>query len=330
MLPPQYGIFRSLYDDAPSASYDQVEACFCREFGGLRPTDLFQTFDPNPVASASIAQVHRATLKDGTPVAVKIQKPQIRHQMEWDLATYKLLNYGMQWLFDLPLVHFTQYVQDHLRRETYLVLEGRNSERAWKDLLASNVPNKDSVYIPKVFWDYSTRSILTCGWIEGIRLSNIQKIKESRYSLQDILTTVVNVFSHQIFYSGFVHADPHIGNIIIRDIDMGRPQLVLLDHGLYVECGDQFRRDYCMFWKSLFTLDMETLERISKSWDIGDVQLFASATLQRPWKPTQALHLQNHSRPSAGDIYELQIRSKERLRAFLENTERMPKVLVLD
>ena len=204
VLPPQYGIFRKLYDDAPSVSYDEVQDCLQQEFGTRNATEIFTQFDPKPIASASIAQVHRATLPDGTAVAVKIQKPQIRKQMEWDLAMYRVLSLGMEWLFDLPLAYFTGYVQEHLRRELDFLQEGRNAERAASDFKGSSV--QDLVHIPKVYWPYTTKRILTCEWIDGIRMTDMQAIRSCGVSVESILKTIVDAFSHQIFYTGFVHA----------------------------------------------------------------------------------------------------------------------------
>ena len=104
VLPSEYyDEFKEFYDNAPSVSMDQVKLIFQKEFG-KDPLQVFKTFSEKPMASASIAQVHLATLNDDTKVAVKIQKPNIAVQMEWDLFCHKIILYGFEKLFDLPLL----------------------------------------------------------------------------------------------------------------------------------------------------------------------------------------------------------------------------------
>lgn len=104
VLPSEYyDEFKEFYDNAPSVSFQEVERIFKEEFGML-PLQVFKTFSQNPIASASIAQVHLATLMDDTKVAVKVQKPNIAIQMEWDLFFHKVILFGFEKLFDLPLL----------------------------------------------------------------------------------------------------------------------------------------------------------------------------------------------------------------------------------
>ncbi|KAH6571722.1 hypothetical protein BASA61_004584 [Batrachochytrium salamandrivorans] len=329
VLPKQYSqALHELYDSAPVVPYKAVERIFQEEFGCL-PSDIFMTFSRIPAASASIAQVHHATLLDGTPVAVKIQKPDIARQIGWDMACYKTLTLAFEWVFDLPLSWSADYIEKHLRQETDFINEGRNSERAAQAIL--QVPDlRSRVYVPKVYWDLTSRRILTCEWIDGVGFNNVGEMTRQGFSLHDAMAALVDVFADQIFRVGFVHCDPHPGNVIVR-MDRSNPlwprqQVVLLDHGLYVECTDEFRHDYALFWKSLFSLDSHTLERITLGWGIHDVQLFASATLQRPWKYGQAVH--SHSHQPFADMYEAQVAAKSRLKHFLKNTEMLPKELI--
>ena len=103
-------------------------------------------------------------------------------------------------------------------------------------------------------------------------------------SLKDVMTTMVDLFSAQMFLWGWVHCDPHPGNIFIRRLASGRPELVLIDHGLYIHLDPGFRHSYAQFWKSLLTFDNATLGRIVKSWGVTNADIFASATLMRPYE----------------------------------------------
>lgn len=102
-------------------------------------------------------------------------------------------------------------------------------------------------------------------------------------SLKEVMTTMVDLFSAQMFLWGWVHCDPHPGNIFIRRLPSGKPELVLIDHGLYIHMQPDFRHQYSLFWKSLMTFDNKTIKEIVKGWGVNNVDVFASATLLRPY-----------------------------------------------
>ncbi|KAI8924424.1 ABC1 family-domain-containing protein [Entophlyctis helioformis] len=369
VLPPQYhSQFKELFDSAPAVSPETVRAIVAAEFG-RPPDEVFATFSEYPVASASIAQVHKATLADGTTVAVKIQKPQIAQQMGWDLLCHRILLLAFQVIFELPLYWTADYIESQLLLETDFVNEARNAERAARGV--SESPDLASrVYVPKVYWDLTTKRVMTCEWIDGVRLTDLDALRKENMSAEAAMSAVVDVFSDQIFRKGFVHCDPHPGNILVRwttpdggpappsavakpaasepgstastPLRVGLPlrlwplrssprrqqQVVLLDHGLYVECTEQFKHDYALFWTSLFALNMPMMERIAEGWGIRNVQMFASATLQRPWKPGQSAHIASQMPVSATDVFETQRAAKEQLKHFLHDTELLPKELI--
>jgi aarF domain-containing kinase len=268
--------------------------------------------------------VHRAKLEDGTVVAVKVQKPYIRHQLPWDLLAFRVVLAAFEFFFEIPLKWSCDYTESRLREEVDFLLEADNSERAAKDLKHFG----DSVYIPKVLRDLSSSRILSCEWIEGTSLAEVDKLAAEGYSFEAIMDTVISAFSFQIFSGGFVHADPHPGNIIIRRNPRNNRsvQVCILDHGLYMEESEKFRVEYCAFWKALFTMDFSTLERICESWGIDDVNMFASASLQRPYNPKKALHL--NEKISAEDLYSMQVNAKEKVKKFLKETEKVPLELI--
>jgi len=98
------------------------------------------------------------------------------------------------------------------------------------------------------------------------------------------MTTMVDLFSAQMFLWGTVHCDPHPGNIFIRRLSNGRSEIVLIDHGLYIKMSPSFRHQYSLFWKSLMTFDNETLKEVVGEWGINNAEIFASATLMRPYE----------------------------------------------
>ncbi|KAJ1551591.1 hypothetical protein HK096_007512 [Nowakowskiella sp. JEL0078] len=323
--PPEYSrAFRVLYDDAPSVPYSDVRSIICKDFKVSDPSELFAEFSKDALASASIAQVHRARLKDGTSVAVKVQKPAISNQIGWDLFTFRTVLTVFGWAFDLPLTFSSQYVEKHTLQETDFLNEARNCKEAAK-LLEENPVVADRAYIPKVFDDFTSGRVLTMEWIDGIRFGDLLEHKDE-FPVAEIMETVVDVFSDQIFRTGFVHADPHQGNILIRKNpeDPKRNQVVLLDHGLYIRCSEKFRHEYALLWKSLFLRDTETLVEIGKAWGIQDIDIFASSTLQRQWKDETPIS----EKSTAAEIFEFQKKAQSRVRTFLSNTDLLPRELI--
>ncbi|KAI1434117.1 ABC1 family-domain-containing protein [Xylaria sp. CBS 124048] len=150
---------------------------------------------------------------------------------------------------------------------------------------------------------------------------------------KDVMTTIVDLFSAQIFKWGVVHCDPHPGNIFIRRLPSGKPELVLIDHGLYVYMAPKFRQQYALFWKSLMTFDNKTIADISEQWGIKAPDLFASATLLRPYEGGDGSTKDVITKEFAGKSpaerhYEAQQRMKQGIRDVLADEDKWPKELV--
>jgi aarF domain-containing kinase len=198
VLPKPYEIMRQLYDSAPYVDYEAVQAIFQKDFG-LAPDEMFSTFTREPVASASIAQVHKATLKDGTSVAVKIQKPEIEKQIFWDMLGYRIVLLAFEKVFDLPLYWTADYIEKHLIQETDFLNEVGNSERCLRHI-QERTDLKRRVYVPKNYHSYCSRHIMTSEWIEGVPLTDSQGIKKLGLSIPKVMTSVVNVFADVLYF----------------------------------------------------------------------------------------------------------------------------------
>eukprot|EP01114_Cavostelium_apophysatum_P023922 TRINITY_DN9179_c0_g1_i1.p1 TRINITY_DN9179_c0_g1~~TRINITY_DN9179_c0_g1_i1.p1 ORF type:complete len:530 (+),score=121.43 TRINITY_DN9179_c0_g1_i1:142-1731(+) len=319
VLPPQYNkTFSVLYDKAPSVDYNRVEKIFYEDLG-KPPDEIFSFFDHQPVASASIAQVHRATLKTGEKVAVKVQKPQIRVQMDWDLFMYKTLTRMMEFAFDLPFYWSVPYTEQNLRKEVDFRIEAANTKRA-----AANW-HTEKLYVPKIFDQFTTGRILVTEWIDGVRINDEPALKAMNITPKEIVTTLTEAMGEQIFVSGFVHADPHVGNLLVRKF-RDHFQLVVLDHGMYIEESEQFRKTYCDFWRSMVLLDTEKISEITKSWGIRDAQLFASVNMMKPYNPGKASYLKKNT--SKAELARMQMEAKERVKDMLENTALIPREFI--
>ncbi|KAM0816558.1 putative ABC1 atypical kinase-like domain-containing protein [Seiridium cardinale] len=152
-------------------------------------------------------------------------------------------------------------------------------------------------------------------------------------SSKEVMTTIVDLFSAQIFKWGTVHCDPHPGNIFIRRLPSGKAEVVLIDHGLYVYMSPKFKHQYSLFWKSLMTFDNKTIGEISEEWGIKSPDIFASATLLRPYEggdnSTKSEILREmEGKTSAERHFEAQQRMKQGLRDVLADETKWPQELV--
>ncbi|KAI9248492.1 ABC1 family-domain-containing protein [Phascolomyces articulosus] len=319
---------RRLYDAAPALPFEVVERVFREDFNGLHPSQVFSEFEMLPIASASIAQVHRARLHTGQVVAVKIQKPAILKQMDWDLLAFRILLRVYEKLFDLPLSWSSDYIEKHIRMEADFISEASNTDRA-REYFDEEPSLKDRVYVPKVYHEISSKRVLVSEWVDGVQVTDKQKLKAKNLDLDRAMYTTIEAFSSQIFRSGFVHGDPHPGNVLVRKHPTIKKdvQVVIIDHGLYIQESEQFRLEYCRLWEALFMLDMDTMNRICKSWGIQDSNMFASITLQKPFSPNKAVHL-GQANLNMQDIYELQVSLKERIKDFLKDQALFPRELI--
>ncbi|RAL12223.1 ABC1 kinase family protein [Aspergillus homomorphus CBS 101889] len=155
-------------------------------------------------------------------------------------------------------------------------------------------------------------------------------------SLKQVMTTMVDLFSAQMFLWGYVHCDPHPGNIFIRRTPSGNPELVLIDHGLYIHMDPEFRHQYARFWKALLTFDNAALSSIVSSWGVQNTDLFASATLMRPYKGGDLSTHRSVSRTLSTDTnndpatlhYEMQQSARRAIRQILGDEEKWPRPLI--
>ncbi|TEA20159.1 ABC1 family protein [Colletotrichum sidae] len=152
-------------------------------------------------------------------------------------------------------------------------------------------------------------------------------------SSKEVMTTMIDLFSAQIFKWGVVHCDPHPGNIFIRRLPNGRAELVLIDHGLYVYMSPEFRHQYGVFWKALMTFDNKTIETVTEAWGIKAADLFASATLMRPYeggdeRTRNGIMKELEGKTPAERHYEMQQRMKQGIRDMLADEEKWPKELI--
>jgi aarF domain-containing kinase len=157
--------------------------------------------------------------------------------------------------------------------------EGKNAERCQNDL-----QNLDYVYVPKVHWNECSQRVLTTEFIDGIKISETEKLKENQLNLVEIDEKLIKIFSEQIFHSGFVHADPHPGNLLVRRQEgkANKAEIVVLDHGLYEELPIKSRTALCKVWKAVVEGDHQSMRTgCAELGVVEDYRLFCIALTQR-------------------------------------------------
>lgn len=213
-LPAEFtDVLAPLQDQARAMPREMALEALRSELGGRDPSEVFDHFDPEPLAAASLAQVHRAELKGtGEAVAVKIQYPYLQAQTNGDLATLRMLTDFVGLLFpDFSYSWLTPEFENNMELELDFVQEGRNGER-----MARMFANHADVYVPTVHWQHTTKRLLIMEFIDGIKITNVDGICDKGINPLEVAATVSAVFGDMIHVHGFAHCDPHPGNLLVR------------------------------------------------------------------------------------------------------------------
>lgn len=253
VAPPEYvAVLGRLQDRVPPRPFAEIEAQVERELGA-RPDELFAEFARRPVASASLAQVHRARTKDGRDVAVKVQYPGIERVVETDLRNLSILVRLLARLepnFDFRVL--MDEVRKYTPRELDFVREGHNAERIARDLA-----HRSDVAVPTVLWEYTARRVLTTEFIEGTKISDIPALLERGIDPNQVALIMTEAYCEQILVHGFFHADPHPGNLLV----LPGPVVVFIDFGLCKDLPEDFRVNYARLTVAIMQQDDAAMAR---------------------------------------------------------------------
>lgn len=238
-IPPEY-LFElaKLQDDVPPFSYEEVESIFLAEMGH-KPEELFAEFTREPVAAASIGQVHEGVLRDGDKVVVKVQRPEIEKIIAVDLEILAHIAALMEkYLEELQGHRPTSIVEEFARtisKEIDYSVEIGNIER-----FAKQFERNKTIYVPKVYRDLSCERILTMENIQGLKASDVDQLRKQGADLPLVAERGTNLIMEQIFVHGFFHADPHPGNVFILPDNL----ICFLDFGMMGRLSRQNRDDF--------------------------------------------------------------------------------------
>lgn len=224
-----------LQDKVPPFSYTEVREIIRQELGA-ELEEVYLEFSQEPLAAASIGQVHQAVLKAGEKVAVKIQRPGIAADISTDLEIlYELASLAesrFSWIESYQPVNMVEEFSKSLQNELDYTFEARNAERIAKQFI-----NSTAIYIPKVYWTHSTKKVLTAEYIDGIKISEKEKLEQQGYHLSRLADQFTRSIFQQIFIAGFFHGDPHPGNVVVLPGEV----IAFMDFGMVGRLNEELK-----------------------------------------------------------------------------------------
>jgi ubiquinone biosynthesis protein len=270
-----------LQDEVPPYSYDLVVQMVQKELGA-NVSELFQSFDEKPFAAASLGQAHKAILKeDKVKVVVKVQRPDMEKIIETDLdILFYLTRLAERYIPESRLydpVGVAEEFAKTIRMELDYGTEGRNAERFRK-----NFKEDKTVYVPKVYWELSSKYILTMEYIEGIKINHLKELDKAGYNRKKLAENGAKAFMKQMLIDGFFHADPHPGNILVMENEI----IGFMDFGMMGKIDKESREKYIDLLIAVLEYDsnktlagmlelgftsQETIDTRSLKMDIADI-----------------------------------------------------------
>jgi ubiquinone biosynthesis protein len=233
-LPREYTEeLEALQDDVPPQSYRRIRKTFVGSFGKM-PHDVFTTFQEEPIAAASLGQVHEATNAAGDRLAVKILYPNVATIIKVDLRVLGwALNVYKSFVPIQQISRVHEQLADMLARETDLVNEARCITR-----MAKNFESDPDVLFPVVYPEWSSETVMTMSFMDGVKITKKNALAELGLDPYDVATKLIKVFYKQLFIDRFFHADPHPGNFFVQRGPQGQARIVVLDLGSATALND--------------------------------------------------------------------------------------------
>lgn len=264
IFPPNWiDEFSKLQDQVPAVPFEELlpelEAAL-----GKSPFEVFKDLEPEPIAGASIAQVHLAKLQDGTPVVLKIRRPNVRERIEADLRLLSHLGRLIESEFEevkrfRPGEIIGQFSKS-LERELDLAMEGRNTER-----FGRNFAEDEFIEFAKIYWDHTSEGLLVMSYIDGIPGNDLQAAAHSGLDLKLLGERGANAVLKMVLIDGFFHADPHPGNVFYLPDN----RLAIIDCGMVGRITLDRRDEIADLLAALVSRDVDTLRDILVIWADG-------------------------------------------------------------
>jgi predicted unusual protein kinase regulating ubiquinone biosynthesis (AarF/ABC1/UbiB family) len=264
-----------LQDEVPAEDFESMLAVITSEFGEDL-TDRFGWFDSQPLASASLGQVHRARLPDGSNVVVKVQRPKIEEKISIDLAALHMV---IRWLKRFRIISrranldalFAEFSRTVWEEVDYLA-EAENASR-FKEMFS----NDPEIRIPGVYHQHTTKRVLTLEDVYFIKITDYQAIENAGVNLAAVADRLFHTYLRQIFEEGFFHADPHPGNLFVEPLPDGDWRLIFVDFGMVGHLSPEAKDGLRELAIAVATKD---LDRVISAYQMLDM-LLPGANLER-------------------------------------------------
>ena len=259
-----------LTDKVKTVPYEDIQDVI-QETCGVE--DEFCVFvDHEPIAGASMSQVHKAVMTDGSDVVFKVQRPDIRELIEVDLTILENLaeraENALPYLRPFNPVGLIEEYSKQMRKELDFVLDGKNAET-----VALNMKEMPGVKVPKIYWEHSGTRLLVLEYIEGIRIDDVDTLRE-KYDLKKLADVGFEAYLKQVFIDGFFHGDPHPGNLLVNE----EGQIVFLDFGMVGILRPERRISYTKIFYAIISNDIDmlidTLAELGIKIDPDDIENF--------------------------------------------------------
>lgn len=273
MLPqPLIDEFEKLQDHVPPFPFEQVQSTIKSQLGE-DIEDLFDNFNPEPLASASIGQVHKARLKDGTEVVVKIQRPGVKEVIELDLGIMKdVVNRTERYLKKQGIINAGDVVRA-LDRSMSKELDYRNEAR---NITRFRKLYKDykNFYIPKAYKEWTNEKVMVIEFARGCKISDVKQLKAWGHDPKKVAENGMDIYLTQIFEYGIFHADPHPGNVLVRKDGV----ICLIDFGMIGQLNQNDKMAFANIFVAMANQDARamasSMRKLSIEDDITDIRAF--------------------------------------------------------
>ncbi len=283
LLPPAYILeLAKLRDAVPPVPWPEIRQVLETELSAP-PETVFRTISPEPMAAASLGQVHAATLRDGTSVVVKVQRPHIVPTIETDLeiladvARYAARHTPLGRIYHLEEV--AEEFAETLHNELDYRREARNADR-----FRTNFAGHSYLYIPRIYWDYTSARVMVMERIQGINLDNVAALDAAGHDRHRLATNASRATIKEVLEDGFFHADPHPGNLLVLE----NGAIGVLDFGMVGHISRQDRLNLARLYAVVVRLDAEGM--VEELIRLGA----ASADIDRPALTREVQRFLNH------------------------------------
>lgn len=256
--------FEKLQDNVPPFEFEKVKAIIKLETG-QEIDEVFDYFSEKPLASASIGQVHRARLKTGEEVVIKIQRPDIEETIEQDLSIlHEAVDRADRYLKKQGVLNAQDVVrafERSMRKELDYRNEARNIQK-----FREFYKNYKNFYIPQAYREYSTNKILIIEFAEGCKINNVAQLKKWGLSPEKVAENGMSIYLTQIFEYGYFHADPHPGNVLVRKDGV----ICLIDFGMVGQLMPKDKSNFAGVFISIAQRDARQMANYMKRLAITD------------------------------------------------------------